>query len=110
MRARFRHMLRIQQGRTLVALGAPRAPRTKPPWRRRSSAIITAGQRKALPLAGTAPKRYAFASKVMMRILLLNLSADSREAVEGALAGQGYEVTSERSLTVEEVLARSPEV
>ena len=45
-----------------------------------------------------------------MRILLLNLSADSLEAVEGALAGQGYEVTAKSGLTVEEVLAWTPEV
>jgi S1-C subfamily serine protease/DNA-binding response OmpR family regulator len=46
----------------------------------------------------------------MMRILLLNLSAASLEAVESALAGQGYEITTESGLTVEQVLALSPEV
>jgi len=46
----------------------------------------------------------------MMRILLLNLGPPSREAVNAALAGQGYEVATESSLTVDEVLALSPEV
>jgi S1-C subfamily serine protease len=45
-----------------------------------------------------------------MRILVLNLGAESRDAVYGALAGQGYEVTAERGLKVEEVLAVRPEV
>ena len=45
-----------------------------------------------------------------MRVLLLNLSADSLEAVQQALTGQGYEVIRESGLTVEEVLALSPEV
>ena len=45
-----------------------------------------------------------------MRILLLNLGADSLEAVERALAGQGYEITARSGLTVEEVLAWTPEV
>jgi serine protease Do len=45
-----------------------------------------------------------------MRILLLNLGSVSREAVNAALAGQGYEITTESGLTVEEVLARRPEV
>ena len=47
---------------------------------------------------------------IIMRILLLNLNTDALEAVERALAGQGYEITSESGLTVEEVLALSPEV
>ena len=46
----------------------------------------------------------------MMRILVLNLNTDALEAVERALAGQGYEITTESGLTVEEVLALSPEV
>src|SRR5205823_7280509 len=46
----------------------------------------------------------------MMRVLLLSLSNDSLEAVELALAGQGYEITIESRLTPEEVLALSPEV
>jgi len=46
----------------------------------------------------------------MMRILLLNLSTASLEAVESALVGQGYEITTKSGLTVEEVLALSPEV
>ncbi|HET9401874.1 MAG TPA: trypsin-like peptidase domain-containing protein [Candidatus Acidoferrales bacterium] len=45
-----------------------------------------------------------------MRILLLNLTADSRQAVDRALAGQGYETAIESGLTVEEVLTLSPEV
>ena len=45
-----------------------------------------------------------------MRILVLNLGAASLEAVERVLAGQGYEITTESGLTVEEVLALSPEV
>lgn len=45
-----------------------------------------------------------------MRILLLNLRSDSLEAVQKALAGQGYEIASDIGLTVEEVLALSPEV
>ena len=47
---------------------------------------------------------------IIMRILLLNLNTDALEAVEQALAGQGYEITSESGLTVEEVLGLSPEV
>lgn len=46
----------------------------------------------------------------MMRILVLNLNTDALEAVEHALAGQGYEITTKSGLTVEEVLALSPEV
>ena len=46
----------------------------------------------------------------MMRILLLNLSPGSLDAINHALAGQGYEVTTENGLTVEEVLTLSPEV
>jgi S1-C subfamily serine protease len=45
-----------------------------------------------------------------MRILLLNLGGTSLEAVQRALAGQGYEINTESGLTVEEVLALSPEV
>jgi S1-C subfamily serine protease len=45
-----------------------------------------------------------------MRILLLNLGGASLEAVQSALAGQGYEIHTESGLTVEEVLALSPEV
>jgi S1-C subfamily serine protease/DNA-binding response OmpR family regulator len=46
----------------------------------------------------------------MMRILLLSLGSASLEAVKAALAGQGYEIATEGGLTVEEVLALSPEV
>src|SRR5215467_3594540 len=45
-----------------------------------------------------------------MRILLLNLGGASLEAVQRSLAGQGYEIAIETGLTVEEVLALSPEV
>lgn len=45
-----------------------------------------------------------------MRLLLLNLGSASLEAVNLALAGQGYEIATESGLTVEEVLALSPEV
>ncbi len=45
-----------------------------------------------------------------MRILLLNLGVDSTQEVEQALSGQGYEITADRSLTVDEILALSPEV
>jgi len=46
----------------------------------------------------------------MMRILLLDFGADSLEAVQKALAGQGYELVVESGLTAEEVVALSPEV
>jgi S1-C subfamily serine protease/DNA-binding NarL/FixJ family response regulator len=45
-----------------------------------------------------------------MRILLLNLGAESIQEVKQALSGQGYEVISERSLNVDEILALSPEL
>jgi S1-C subfamily serine protease/DNA-binding response OmpR family regulator len=45
-----------------------------------------------------------------MRVLLLGLGKDSLEAVQLALAGQGYEIAAEGGLTPEEVLALSPEV
>jgi hypothetical protein len=45
-----------------------------------------------------------------MRILLLNLGAESTQEVRQALSGQGYEVLSERSLNVDEILALSPEL
>jgi S1-C subfamily serine protease len=46
----------------------------------------------------------------MMRILLLSLGPASIEAVNTALAGQGYEIATGGPLTVEEILARSPDV
>lgn len=46
----------------------------------------------------------------MMRVLLLNLSADSLDAIQRALAGEGYQITSRSGLTIEEILALSPEV
>src|ERR1700751_2913162 len=45
-----------------------------------------------------------------MRLLLLNLSSETQDLVNSALAGQGYEIASESGLTVDEVLALSPEV
>jgi S1-C subfamily serine protease len=45
-----------------------------------------------------------------MRIVLLNLGATTLEAVQRALGGQGYEITADSGLSVEEVLALSPEV
>jgi S1-C subfamily serine protease/DNA-binding response OmpR family regulator len=45
-----------------------------------------------------------------MRILLLNLGAESTQDVTQALSAQGYEITAERNLTVDEVLAISPEL
>jgi len=45
-----------------------------------------------------------------MRILLLNLGVESAEQVNQALSGQGYEITTDRRLTVEKILALSPEV
>jgi S1-C subfamily serine protease/DNA-binding NarL/FixJ family response regulator len=45
-----------------------------------------------------------------MRILLLNLGAESTQEVKQALSGQGYEVISERNLNVDEILALSPEL
>jgi len=45
-----------------------------------------------------------------MRILLLNLGAESTQAVEQALSGQGYDIAAERSLTIDQILARSPEL
>ena len=45
-----------------------------------------------------------------MRISLVNLAMESVQEVEQALSGQGYEITADRSLTVDEILALSPEV
>jgi len=45
-----------------------------------------------------------------MRVLLLNLGYAALAAVQRALAGQGYEIATEAGLTVDEVLALSPEV
>src|SRR5258708_24111752 len=45
-----------------------------------------------------------------MRVLLLNLGMESTQEVKQALSGQGYEITADRSLTVDEILALSPEV
>jgi len=45
-----------------------------------------------------------------VRVLLLNLNSETNDLVNGALAGQGYDITIESGLTVDEVLALSPEV
>ena len=45
-----------------------------------------------------------------MRILLLNLGMESIQEVKQALSGQGYEITADRGLTVDEILVLSPEV
>jgi S1-C subfamily serine protease len=45
-----------------------------------------------------------------MRILLLNLGKESTQDVKQALSGQGYEITTERNLNVDEILALSPEI
>ncbi len=45
-----------------------------------------------------------------MRLLLLNLSAESLLEANNALAGQGYDIATEIGLNVDQVLALSPEV
>src|SRR6202521_3493510 len=45
-----------------------------------------------------------------MRILLLNLGPESTQQGTQALSGQGYEITTDRRLTVDKILALSPEV
>jgi DNA-binding response OmpR family regulator len=45
-----------------------------------------------------------------MRVLLLDLNSETNELVKNALAGQGYEITTESELTVDEVMALSPQV
>jgi S1-C subfamily serine protease len=45
-----------------------------------------------------------------MRILLLDLGTESFREVNQALSGRGYEITTGGSLTVDDVLALSPEV
>jgi len=45
-----------------------------------------------------------------MRILLLDLGVESTEQVEQALASQGYEITADHNLTVDQVFALSPDV
>jgi len=46
----------------------------------------------------------------VMRVLLLNLNSETNNLVKSALGGQGYEITTESGLTVDEVLALLPEV
>ncbi|MGB7025215.1 MAG: trypsin-like peptidase domain-containing protein [Candidatus Acidiferrales bacterium] len=45
-----------------------------------------------------------------MRILIVNVSEESLDAVNRALFGQGYAITAKSGLTADEVLAFSPEV
>jgi S1-C subfamily serine protease/DNA-binding response OmpR family regulator len=45
-----------------------------------------------------------------MRVLLFNLSADSLRAANNALAGRGYDVSTHRDLTVDQLLTLSPDV
>jgi DNA-binding response OmpR family regulator len=45
-----------------------------------------------------------------VHVLLLNLGIESSEEVKQALSGQGYQITTDRNLTVDQVLALSPEV
>ena len=45
-----------------------------------------------------------------MRVLLLNLSADSLMAANSALAGRGYDVSTDSGLTVDQLLTLSPEM
>jgi S1-C subfamily serine protease len=46
----------------------------------------------------------------VMRILLLNLGVESTQEVKRVLLGQGYEITTSGSLSVDEILDLSPEV
>jgi S1-C subfamily serine protease len=46
----------------------------------------------------------------VMRILLLNLGVESTPEVKRVLLGQGYEITTSGSLSVDEILDLSPEV
>jgi S1-C subfamily serine protease len=45
-----------------------------------------------------------------MRVLLLSLSTEALSAVNNALSAEGYEIATENGLTVDQVLALSPEV
>src|SRR3984957_9929021 len=45
-----------------------------------------------------------------MRILVLNLGAESLGEVHNALAGQGYTIVTENGLTVDDILKLTPEV
>jgi S1-C subfamily serine protease len=45
-----------------------------------------------------------------VRIVLLNLSADSAQSVQQALAGLGYHIQSENGLTVDQILTVAPDV
>jgi S1-C subfamily serine protease len=45
-----------------------------------------------------------------MRVLLLGLGTEALRAVKCALSAEGYEITTENDLTIDQVLALSPEV
>src|SRR5258706_12061107 len=45
-----------------------------------------------------------------MRVLVLSLNSESNDLEKNEIAGQGYEIATESGLTVDEVLALSPEV
>ena len=45
-----------------------------------------------------------------MRVLLLNLGSESVDAVDQALRGQGYDIGAEQCLSVDQVLAHSPDI
>ena len=45
-----------------------------------------------------------------MRILILNVSGESLDAVNQTLSGKGYEITAASGLTVDEILKLAPEV
>ena len=45
-----------------------------------------------------------------MRVLLLNLCSESTQAVQQALSDQDHDIAAERSLTIDQILARSPEL
>src|SRR5258708_11444993 len=45
-----------------------------------------------------------------MRVLLLSLGTEAPSAVNSALSAEGYEIAPEHGLTVDQVLALSPEV
>jgi CheY-like chemotaxis protein len=49
-------------------------------------------------------------NQTAVRILLLNLAAESKQGVQEALAGQGYDILTETGLTVDQVLALSADV
>jgi S1-C subfamily serine protease len=67
-------------------------------------------KRKWASGGGRKTSRGGMVNSQIMRVLLLNLNSETNDLVNGALAGQGYDITTESGLTVDEVLALSPEV